>query len=661
MLTYLQIRDFAIIDAVELDLRPGLTVLTGETGAGKSILVDALQLLAGGRAGAEVVRHGAERAEITGTFDLTRTPRELKRWLEEQSITAGDELSIRRVVSTDGRSRGYLNGQAVAVQLLREAGNILIDIHGQHEFQSLTRGAAQRELLDGYARLEQAAGQVGIAHRVWLGLLNRTLELESQARDRDAKLELLRYQVSELNALQLKAGELESLVDEHARLANRGKLAEATQTALQLLYESEEGSAHTSVSRALQSLRGLESVDSRLASMLPIVEEAAIQIREAARELSHYRDGLELDTARQDQVERRLAAIEELARKNRITPADLPARTTELTVELAALDRADMDLAALRKDLAAALAEFRTLAAQLSAKRTTAGRALAKDISSRMQTLGMAGGRFQVEVTQDGSAEPTQHGIDQIEFRVTANPGQPPRALSKVASGGELSRLSLAVQVSCAARETRCMIFDEVDSGIGGAVAEIVGRELRSLGEQAQVLCVTHLPQVASQGHHHLRVTKSTDGRTTRTALAELETQDRIEEIARMLGGIEVTGKAREHAREMLKRHLDLPSDPSPTDRMPAMKAKDLLAQAKVAARSAKDGTGVPKDLGGDPRSTAGEARSAAEGNPSNDKGPSGGKSSGDKSSGDKGPSSDGKVIDLEAAKAQARPASKRR
>ena len=325
MLTYLQIRDFAIIDAIELELRPGLTVLTGETGAGKSILVDALQLLAGGRAGAEVVRHGSERAEITGTFDLSKTPRELKRWLEEQSIVAGEELSIRRVISSDGRSRAYLNGQAVAVQLLREAGNILIDIHGQHEFQSLTRSTAQRELLDGYGRLEQAAGQVGITHRVWLELLNRTLDLESKARDRDAKLELLRYQVSELNALQLKDGEFESLVDERARLANRGKLVEATQTALQLLYEGEEGSAHAGVSRALQTLRGSEAVDPKLAGMLPFVEEAAIQIREAARELAHYRDGLDIDTTRQAQVENRLAAIEELARKNRVAPLELPA------------------------------------------------------------------------------------------------------------------------------------------------------------------------------------------------------------------------------------------------------------------------------------------------------------------------------------------------
>ncbi len=572
MLTYLQIRDFAIIDAIELELRPGLTVLTGETGAGKSILVDALQLIAGGRAGAEVVRHGAERAEISATFDLAKAPRELKRWLEEQSIAGGEELTIRRVIAADGRSRAYLNGQSVPVQQLREAGNILIDIHGQHEFQSLMRNAAQRELLDGYGRLEPLTGQVGIAHRVWLELLNRTVELEGKARDRDARLELLRYQVHELIALQLKEAEVTSLTEERARLANRGRLAEAAQTALQQLYEGEQGSAHASVSRALQALKGLAEIDPKLATVLPLVEEAAIQIREAARELEHYNESLDVDTARQDEVEKRLSAIEELARKHRVPPAELIERATHLQSELESVERAETDLAVLRKDLAAALDGYRAQAQQLSARRATSGRALAKDITTRMQTLGMAGGRFQVDVAQSEATEPAQHGIDQIDFRVTANPGQPPRALSKVASGGELSRLSLAVQVSCAARETRCMVFDEVDSGIGGAVAEIVGRELRALGERGQVLCVTHLPQVASQGHHHLRVTKLTDGRTTRTALTELSATDRVEELARMLGGIEVTSKAREHAHEMLKAVADAPTqDPA---RSPASKRR---------------------------------------------------------------------------------------
>jgi DNA repair protein RecN (Recombination protein N) len=272
MLTYLQIRDFAIIDSIELDLRPGLTVLTGETGAGKSIVVDALQLLAGGRAGAEVVRAKAERAEITATFDLLQAPRELKRWLEEQSISTETELSVRRVIATDGRSRAYLNGQAVPVQLLRELGNILIDIHGQHEFQSLTRSAAQRELLDDFGKHDGLVDQVGISHRVWFTLLNRTVELEGKARDRDARLDLLRYQVRELEALQLQEGEVAQLTEERSRLANRGRLGEAAQTALMQLYDGEDGSAHAAVSRALQALRNLSAVDTKLGTVLPLVD-----------------------------------------------------------------------------------------------------------------------------------------------------------------------------------------------------------------------------------------------------------------------------------------------------------------------------------------------------------------------------------------------------
>ena len=552
MLTHLQIRDFAIIDSVELELRRGLTVLTGETGAGKSILVDALQLLAGGRAGAEVVRHGAERAEVSGTFELGEAPRELKAWLEEQSVSGAGELTVRRVVGADGRSRAYLTGQAVPVQLLREAGNILIDIHGQHEFQSLTRSPAQRVLLDDYGSLSALTTQVAIAHRVWMELLNRTLELESKARDRDTRLELLRYQAQELQALQLRDGEIDALGEERARLANRGRLAQGAQTALAELYENEAASAHAGVSRALQALRGLAALDGKLAAVLPMLEEASIQVREAARELERYGETLDVDAARQDEVERRLAAIEELSRKHRVTPPELPERARQLGVELEGLERAELDLALVRTELAAALHSYRALAQELSGKRELAARTLARDISARMQTLGMSGGRFEVDVTQHGNAEPAEHGIDSIEFRVTANPGQPPRALAKVASGGELARLSLAVQVSCAAQATRCMVFDEVDAGIGGAVAEIVGRELRALGARGQVLCVTHLPQVACQAHHHVRVTKLTDGRTTRTTLTELTGNDRVEELARMLGGIEVTAKAREHARDML-------------------------------------------------------------------------------------------------------------
>jgi DNA repair protein RecN (Recombination protein N) len=439
------------------------------------------------------------------------------------------------------------------VQLLREAGSILIDIHGQHEFQSLTRAAAQRELLDAYGRLGPLADQVGIAYRVWREMLERTLELESRARDREAKLDLLKYQVGELQALGLEEGEVTRLSEERARLMNRGRLAEAAQMALAALYQAEDCNAHASVSRSLQSLRAVSAIDSKLAPVVALAEEAAVQIREAARELERYGEGLDLDTQRQHEVERRLAAIEELARKNRVTPLELLPRTAQLVEELEGLERAEVDLAVLRKDLSAALDRFRDQAQTLSAKRTSAATKLAKAITTHMQTLGMSGGRLEVDVAQSRSTEPAQHGIDDIELRVSTNPGQPPRALAKIASGGELSRLSLAVQVASSAQESRCMVFDEVDSGIGGAVAEIVGSELRSLGERGQVLCVTHLPQVASQGHQHLRVTKVTDGKTTRTSLTALSDQDRIEELARMLGGVDVTSKAREHAREMLQ------------------------------------------------------------------------------------------------------------
>ncbi len=556
MLLHLQIRDLALIESVELELRPGLTVLTGETGAGKSIVVEALELIAGGRAGAEVIRHTAARAEVSASFSLQQAPGALIRWLEEHAIAADQELDVRRVVASDGRSRAYLNGQSVPVQLLREVGELLIDIHGQHEFQSLTRTAAQRELLDAYGRHESLTEQVGIAHRVWLSLLNRTLELETQASDREQRLSHLKYQIQELEALALGEGELATLTEERARLANHGRLAEGAHLALGHLYETEDASAHAGASRALAALRGLSSLDSRIAGFAPLVESALIQIREAARELQHYVESLEMDTTRQDQIERRLAAIEDLARKHRVSPAEVPQRARQLAGELASLTTAESDLATLRKDLAAALANYRELAARLSASRVTAGRSLGKEITARMQVLGMAGGRLQVDVSPLESSEPEPHGTDQVEFRVTANPGQPLRPLAKVASGGELSRLSLAVQVSAASRDKPCMVFDEVDAGIGGRVAEIVGRELRLLARDTQVLCVTHLPQVASQAHQHFRVSKLGDARSSRTALSELSSEEREEELARMLGGIEVTAKAREHAREMLRAAL---------------------------------------------------------------------------------------------------------
>jgi DNA repair protein RecN (Recombination protein N) len=552
MLTHLHIRDLAIVENLELDFSGGLTVLTGETGAGKSIVVDALTLVCGARAAADQIRAGADKAEIAASFDIRQLPRPLRQLLEEQSIEAEDELLVRRVITADGRSRAYLNGQSVAVQLLRDVVGSLLDVHGQHEFQSLVRGAAQRELVDRYGRLESLAAQVEIAHATWLALLNRQLEIETRLRDRDARLELLRFQTGELAALDLKPGEAAELASEAARLGNRGRLLEGTQLAAQVLYEGETDTAQAQLARAQAALKPLLGVDPALGGIVPLLEEASIRVTEAARELSRYADGMDMDTARQAAVEKRLAAAEELARKHRVPVGDLPQFRLELQNELAALESAEQDVATLRKQQADALQVYRDQATRLSEARTAAAATLGKEITARMQTLGMSGGRFQVDVSPHASAEPQPHGLDQIEFRVTANPGQPLRPLAKVASGGELARLSLAVQVACTADERRCMVFDEVDAGIGGAVAEVVGLQLRGLGARSQVLCVTHLAQVAAQGHHHLRVVKLTDGKTTRTSLAELSGQERVREIARMLGGAQITDKALAHAREML-------------------------------------------------------------------------------------------------------------
>jgi DNA repair protein RecN (Recombination protein N) len=554
MLRSLQIRDLAIIDAVEIDFAPGLTVLTGETGAGKSMLVDAIELLSGGRAGAEVVRAGAERADLSATVDISKVGGALRRVLEEQSIVHEGELLLRRVIATDGRSRAWINGQNVPVTVLRAVGELLFDIHGQHEFQSLMRSNAQRELLDTYGQLEALVGQVRTTHATWLGLMNRGVTVEAAASERHARLDLLRYQVQELDAMRLGPDEYSRLSLERTRIANSGRLAQAARTALEGLYESEQGNAHQLLARAGAALRAASGLDAQLAPLHPRLEEAAAQVQEVAHALSHYLESLEFDPVRQETIERRLATVEELARKHRVEPGELVAWHGALQRELAGMETAAADLGSLRAQVTAALAAYQEQARKLTAARATAARALGAAVTRRMQELGMAGGSFLAEVAPLDGSEPAAHGADRVEFRVSTNPGQPPRAVAKIASGGELARLSLAVQVCCSRNAAPCMVFDEVDAGIGGAVAEIVGRELRGLGGAAQALCVTHLAQVACQGHQHLRVAKLTDGRATRISVTPLYGDTRVEEIARMLGGLEITAKTRSHAVEMLQR-----------------------------------------------------------------------------------------------------------
>ena len=582
MLTHIQIRDFAIIDAVELELGPGLTVLTGETGAGKSILVDALLLAAGGRAGAEVVRHGAERAEVSATFAIEKNAA-AHAWLNDQSIEHEGECVLRRVIASDGRSRAYVNGQAMPVQALRQLGETLVDVHGQMEYQSLVRRSAQRELLDQSGEHRELSSAVAEAWRTLSQVKEERDRAAASAQDREARLELLRYHLSELQALDLKAGEADELSAERQRLSQRGRLASGAREIIQLLREAEDVSAEQAISRALGTARHIGELDPKFAPMSQLIEESLIALREGADAVERYESDLEADPQRQEWVEDRLATMESIARKHRVEVSALLGLQAELQQEFQRLDSLEASMAQIEKRLEQAQQKSSAACDKLTAARKAAAKSLGTSISALMQTLGMPGGKFQIDVRPAESAG--VNGADDIEFLVSANPGQPPRPLAKVASGGELSRISLAIQVAAVqtdalAGSLACLVFDEVDAGVGGGVAEIVGRQLRTLGERAQALCVTHLPQVASQAHAHVRVTKLTDGKTTRTALHPLTADERIEEIARMLGGINVTDKAREHAAEMLR--------PAPAKSAPKAAAAASKAPAKAAAPAPK-------------------------------------------------------------------------
>ncbi len=552
MLTHLQIRDFAIVESVEIELTPGFIVLTGETGAGKSILVDALLLAVGGRADSGAVRHGAERAEVTAGFDLAQNAA-ARAWLEEQSVEHEGEAILRRVVSADGRSRAYINGRTMPVQSLRELGELLVDVHGQLEFQSLSRRGYQRALLDDAGGLAPQADAVRTAHRAWRALALERQAFEQRARDRDSRLDLLGHYVAELEALDARPGESQELLEERRRIASLGKLVEGT-AQVEGLLAGDDGGVSSALARAESVIRQLVGLDPALASTAQLLDEAAIACREAVSNLNRYSQSLEADPARQDWVESRLASLEDVARKHRVEVAALPDLRLRLSNELATLEAAATGLADLDRRLAAAAGQYVAAAGQLSAARRAAAAALDRKVSALMQDLGMPGGVF---ATRIDSAEPPQfaeQGNDDIEFLVSANPGQPLRPLAKTASGGELSRISLALQVATLnAAHLPCLVFDEVDAGVGGAVAEMVGRQLRELAASGQVLCVTHLPQVASQAGRQLRVSKHSARGVTRTRLEALDEESRVEELARMLGGAQITNRTRDHAREMLE------------------------------------------------------------------------------------------------------------
>jgi DNA repair protein RecN (Recombination protein N) len=552
MLTHLQLRDLVLVDQAELELKSGLTALTGETGAGKSIVVDALLLIAGGRAGGDIVRQGAERAEVAASFDAL--PPAAQAWLESQAIEHNGDLVVRRVIGADGRSRAYVNGQMVPIQALRELAEFLIEIHGQQEFQRLVNRGTQREMLDEHLADPNLVHVVSELYERYRARRRDFESLKSAAENRDSRLDLLRYQLAELKAEVTTVAAIEELFVDQKRIAGRGRLAEAARTALSAAYESDGDSAHDLLGRAHAALRHVGDADPTLAPMAKLLEEAMINTQEAAQALRRYLDVLDIDPGRQEEIERHAAALEALARKHRVGVLDLPEQLSRIETELAALDNAQLSLAALEAELTTLTREYRAAAQRLTSARKVAADHLGSHITQLMQGLGMAGGRFVVTIAPNDT-EFGAKGSDDIEFLVSANPGQAPKSLAKVASGGELSRISLAVQVAAAAKTSAlCMVFDEVDAGIGGAVAEIVGRQLRDLGERAQVLCVTHLAQVASQAHSQFRVTKLSDGKITRTAVKPLGELERTDEIARMLGGIDMTEQARAHAREMLAR-----------------------------------------------------------------------------------------------------------
>ena len=494
MLSHILVKDLAIVTGLELDFAAGMTTLTGETGAGKSILIDALGLALGDRADPGMIRAGCERAEVMVGFDLAPCP-EARDWLVAQDLDDGEECIVRRILVRKGRARAYVNGRSATGSQLRDLGERLVDIHGQHAHQSLLRAATQRDLLDAYGDHTALAAEVGSLYRAYRDCDQRLSRLASESADRAARLELLRFQVEELAALGLNADEIRELDQEQKRLANLGELQGTTGRLLLQLYEGEP-SLHGELSHALGDLDGLIGFDDGLSTARELVEGAAVQIEEAAADLRRYQEGLDLDPRLMEQVEAHLAQVHELARKHRVLPDRLPETLEALRAELNDLENDDTALETLARKRDQAFDAFLSAAEHLSSARSVAAKKLSETVTKAMQELGMAGGRFAVELARLETEAAKAQGLDRVEFLVSANPGQPMQPLARVASGGELSRISLGLQVATAECGTvPTLVFDEVDVGIGGRVAEIVGRQLRTLGGARQVLCVTHLPR----------------------------------------------------------------------------------------------------------------------------------------------------------------------
>jgi DNA repair protein RecN (Recombination protein N) len=552
MLTRLSVRNFAVVEAAEIEFGEGLTVVTGETGAGKSVLVDALLLLSGARADAGMVRSGCERAELAAEFALTHAAN-ARAWLAEQALDDDDACRLRRVIAAEGGSRAWINGRSVSLAQLSELTASLVEIHGQHEHQALLDRAQQLQMLDTFGGSGDAVAKtrdLALRHR---DIVAREREL-SGGDDRSARIDLLRHEVGELERWALPADGLAELEAQHKRLANAGKLAEGASGLSELLDGEGEFAATLIVARAHSELEKLAELDPSLQAAVDMLGGARIQLGEASDSLSRYAQDLDLDPERYAEADAHLSALHDLSRRHHLPAAELHARATALRDELQSLEGAGDALAKLAAERKQCFTDYGTAAA-LSKRRATAAKTLGKAVTSLMGELGMAGGSFAVDLQPQFSGEPDPQGRERCEFTVSANPGMPLRPLRKVASGGELSRIGLAIEVAAlGADSVGTMVFDEVDAGIGGAVAETVGAKLRALGSRRQVLCVTHLPQVAAQGHAHLSVAKSVEDKATRTHIGVLDAKGRNEELARMLGGVEIDRETRAHAKRMLEK-----------------------------------------------------------------------------------------------------------
>ena len=552
MLIQLQIRNFVIIDQLDLQFEQGMTVLTGETGAGKSILIDALGLILGDKAEASMIRDNQDKTELVATFSITGIP-QIQQILDEQEIAMDDhELSIRRVVSRDGRSRAFVNSSPVPVQLLRTLGEHLIDIHGQHAHQSLMNRNAQRALLDSYAAHAAELAAVNNSWQEWSMATRQLAQISTATGDHEATINLLKYQIQELDDLNLQEDESVHLEEDFKRLSNASRLQQTSQNVLSSLGENDL-SADTLLNNALRELKEIVKFDPALNTVIELLDNASIQLNEAVTELKSCAERFESDPEQLHQIEKRLDLLHDMARKHHVPVQQLAEHLRQLQSQLDLLIGNREAVDKLVQQQQQTLAKYQQAAEKLSRSRTKAAKSMAADVTTQLRGLGMPEGQFIITLIRTDSDTPQSGGTDQAEFQVSMNPGQLPQPLRKVASGGELSRISLAIQIiSKEEQGIPTLIFDEVDAGIGGGTAEIVGKLLQDLARHTQVFCVTHLAQVASQGHQHLQVSKQIGEGTTHVLVKALRGESRIDEIARMLGGVRISDKSRAHAKEML-------------------------------------------------------------------------------------------------------------